>query len=122
MSAMKSNSPSLNVLCLALGLAVAGCGKNDGASTTSGNSSSPAASTKKLKLAFVSNNAANFWTIARRGCEEAEKQLGNVEVLFRIPPTGSAAEQQQILADLLAAGLDGLAVGPVDPAKVTHVL
>ncbi|TAK93850.1 MAG: ABC transporter substrate-binding protein, partial [Verrucomicrobia bacterium] len=77
---------------------------------------------KKLKLAFVSNNAANFWTIARRGTEEAQKNLGNVDVMFRIPSTGSAAEQQQLLDDLLAAGVDGIAVSPVDPANQTEAL
>lgn len=77
---------------------------------------------KKLKLAFVSNNAATFWTIARSGCEAAEKELGNVEVDFRIPSTGGAAEQQQILDDLLAKGVDGIAVSPIDPANQTAFL
>jgi len=80
-----------------LALVIAGCGKSsDNAGGT--------ASGKKLKLAFVSNNAATFWTIARSGCEAAAKELGNVEVDFRIPSTGSAAEQQQILDDLGAFG------------------
>lgn len=34
---------------------------------------------------------------------------------FRIPSTGSAAEQQQILDDLVAKGVDGIAVSPIDP-------
>ncbi len=106
------------VLCFAL--AINGCGKKEGDNTaTPTGANAPA---KKLKLAFVSNNAANFWTIARRGCEEAEIQLGNTEVLFRIPSTGSAAEQVQILDDLLAAGVDGIAVSPVDPANETQEL
>jgi len=86
------------------------------------NKDSTASSGKKLKLAFVSNNAATFWTIARAGCEAAEKELGNVEVDFRIPSTGGAAEQQQILDDLLAKGVDGIAVSPVDPANQTAFL
>jgi ribose transport system substrate-binding protein len=104
----------LGLLCVAL--ALTGCTKQqDGAASN-------ASSDKKLKLAFVSNNAANFWTIARRGCEEAGKQLGNVKVEFRLPSTGSAAEQQQILDDLLAAGVDGIAVSPVDPANQVAAL
>lgn len=83
---------------------------------------SSSAGDKKLKLAFVSNNAATFWTIARSGCEAAEKELGNVEVDFRIPSTGGAAEQQQILDDLLAKGVDGIAVSPIDPANQTAFL
>ena len=76
----------------------------------------------KLRLAFVTNTAATFWTIARAGCEEAEKELGNVEVDFRIPSTGGAAEQQQILDDLIAKGVDGIAVSPIDPANQTAFL
>jgi ribose transport system substrate-binding protein len=94
-----------------LALALTGCNKSGSGS-----------SGDKLKLAFVSNNAATFWTIARSGCEAAEKELGNVEVDFRIPSTGSAAEQQQILDDLLAKGVDGIAVSPVDPANQTAFL
>ena len=75
-----------------------------------------------MKLAFVSNNAANFWTIARAGCADAQKELGDVDVDFRIPSTGSAAEQQQILNDLVARGIDGIAVSPIDPANQTDFL
>ena len=103
------------VFALSLAVVLTGCGKSGG---TSGST----AGGKKLKLAFVSNNAANFWTIARRGTEEAQKNLGNVEVLFRIPSTGSAGEQQQILDDLLAAGIDGIAVSPIDPPNQTDAL
>jgi len=77
---------------------------------------------KRLKLAFVSNNASPFWTIARAGCEDAAKSLGNVDVDFRIPSTGSVAEQQQIMDDLLAKGVDGIAASPIDPANETDFL
>jgi ribose transport system substrate-binding protein len=109
----------------AIGVAVifAGCGKSEapGPNANSGGGSAPAPE-KKLKLAFVSNNAATFWTIARSGCDLAAKELGNVEVDFRIPSTGSAAEQQQILDDLVAKGIDGIAVSPIDPKNQTDFL
>lgn len=105
-------SPAFKILSAAvLALALTACNKE---STTG--------SGKKLKLAFVTNNAATFWTIARSGCEAAEKELGNVEVDFRIPSSGGAAEQQQILDDLLAKGVDGIAVSPIDPANQTAFL
>ena len=102
-------SQAFRLLFAALVLALAGCGGKEDAS-------------KKLKLAFVSNNAATFWTIARAGCEDASKTLGNVEIDFRIPSTGGAAEQQQILDDLVAKGVDGIAVSPIDPANQTAFL
>jgi ribose transport system substrate-binding protein len=77
---------------------------------------------KKLKLAFVSNNAATFWTIARAGTADAVKSLPNVQVDFKIPASGAAADQQQILNDLLANGEDGIAVSPIDPANETDFL
>lgn len=77
---------------------------------------------QKLKLAFVTNNAATFWTIARAGCEDAAKTLGNVQLDFRIPSTGGSAEQRQILDDLVSAGVDGIAVSPIDPGNQTEFL
>jgi ribose transport system substrate-binding protein len=108
---MKQIPSIIAAVCVAAILA--GCGKSEAPTSASGGGS-PAPG-KKLKLAFVSNNAATFWTIARSGCEAAQKELGNVEVDFRIPSTGSAAEQQQILDDLVAKGVDGIAVSPIDP-------
>ncbi len=110
-------------LCLAL--ALQGCGKSDNPPSSGGNTSANTAapaSGKKLRLAFVCNNPAPFWTIARAGTEEAQKELGDVEVDFRIPSTGTAAEQQQLLDDLLAKGIDGVAVSPKDPANQTELL
>lgn len=108
-------------LFLSLALCVAamfeGCGKK-----TEETSAGGGATKKKLHLAFVSNNAANFWTMARAGCNAAANELGDVKVDFRIPSSGSAAEQQQILSDLVAAGVDGIAVSPIDPANQVDFL
>ncbi len=109
---MKTIQSIFAALCVAA--VVSGCGKSEAPKADGGAAPAPAAG-KKLKLAFVSNNAATFWTIARTGCDAAAKDLGNVDVDFRIPSTGSAAEQQQILDDLVAKGVDGIAVSPIDP-------
>jgi len=103
---------------LLLGPLSDGCGKKEGES----GSGPGGVQKKKLKLAFVSNNASPFWTIARAGCNDAQQELGNVEVDFRIPSTGTAAEQRQILDDLAAKGVDGIAVSPIDPANQTELL
>ncbi len=41
---------------------------------------------------------------------------------FRIPSSGAAAEQQQLLDDLLARGIDGIAMSPIDPTNQTELL
>ena len=91
--------------CLGL-LVVSGCGREQ-------------SSTKKL--AFITNNAADFWTIARRGTEKADAGLPDVDVEFRLGD-GTAAAQKRILDDLLAKGVDGIAISPVDPANQTAML
>ena len=84
---------------------------------------SPAAGpTNRLKLAFVTNNAADFWTIARKGCEQADTELPNVEVEFKIPSDGTAAEQRRIVDDLMAKGVSGIAISPVDPSNQTQMI
>ncbi len=106
------------LLSLALALGLSGCGNKETPPPAGGG----AAPGKKLKLAFVSNNASSFWTIARAGTADAVKELPNVEVDFRIPSSGGSAEQQQILDDLVAKGIDGIAVSPIDPANQTDFL
>src|SRR5690349_10551762 len=76
----------------------------------------------KHKLAFVTNNASDFWTIARKGTEKAQADIPNIEVQFRIPSDGTAAEQQHVIDDLLANGVHGIAISPVDPANQTPML
>src|SRR6266581_2221870 len=77
---------------------------------------------KRHKVAFVTNNASDYWTIARKGTEKALAELRNVEVDFRIDSDGTAAEQQRVVDDLLAKGIEGIAISPVDPANQTPML
>ena len=76
----------------------------------------------KHKLAFVTNNASDFWTIARKGTEKAAKEIPGIEVEFRITSDGTAAGQQSIVDDLLAKGINGIAISPVDPANQSPML
>ena len=108
---------SIFVCTLLLSLLITGCQP----APSGGNASSGGAGTKH-KLAFVTNNASEFWTIARKGTEKAAKDLPNIEVEFRIPADGTAAEQQRQVDDLLAKGIHGIAISPVDPKNQTAML
>ncbi len=81
-----------------------------------------AAASKPVKLAFVCNNASDYWTIARKGVEAAQKEYPNIDVNFQTPDQGTAAQQTQIVNDLLAKGVQGIAISPVDPANQTDLI
>ena len=101
-------------LCSVLCFAMLGCSNPGGTSSPGG--------AKTRKLAFVTNNPSDFWTIARKGCEKADQELSDVDVEFRIPAAGTAAEQKSIIDDLLAKGVDGIAISPVDPANQIQLI
>lgn len=79
-------------------------------------------SSKNQRLAFVTNNASDFWTIARRGTEKADGEFNDLEVEFRIPSDGTAAEQKRVVDDLLAKGVQGIAISPVDPDNQVQMI
>jgi ribose transport system substrate-binding protein len=112
-------STILTGIALTGSLMLAGCNKSSDTTTGGGGGGGGA---KALHLAFVTNNAANFWTIARKGTEQATKELDNVTVDFLIPSQATAAEQKTIIDDLLAKGVDGIAMSPIDPANQTQMI
>jgi ribose transport system substrate-binding protein len=81
----------------------------------------PSEALKNVTVAFVTNNPSEFWAIARKGVDQAVSEIG-VTVDFRIPANGTAAEQQQIVEDLIAKGCKGMAISPVDPKNQTPML
>ncbi|GAB4459064.1 MAG: sugar-binding protein [Armatimonadaceae bacterium] len=107
-------------------LFLAGCPSGETTTETASGTGGPGttadAGKDPLKIAFVTNNASDFWTIARKGTEKADEELGDVTVEFQMPAEGTAADQRRVLDDLMAAGVDGVAVSPVDPANQTAYL
>ena len=80
-----------------------------------------AAPIAKPRITLVTNNPANFWTIARKGAEKAAREA-KVDLLFKMPASGTASEQTQIVDDLLAQGVDGIAVSPIDADNQGNML
>jgi ribose transport system substrate-binding protein len=48
--------------------------------------------------------------------------MPNVEVQFKIPSDGTAAEQKRIVDDLVSTGVQGIAMSPVDPDNQTQLI
>jgi len=105
MSLRTLSSRTLLFAIVSSSLVAAGCSKSGDGVSGGGD--------KKLRVAFVSNNAFEFWTYARRGTEAAAQELG-VECEFKMPAQGTAEEQRQIVDDLMAKGIQGLAISPKD--------
>jgi len=80
------------------------------------------ASPKKLRLAFVANTADEYWAIVQLGCDYAARTLGDVDLDFRFPAEHTAKAQQDLLSELVASGVDGIAISPIDADSQTDFL
>ena len=80
-------------------IALSGCGEKEGG---------------KAKFALVTTGVASFWDICKKGGEDAAAALG-VEVEVLMPSSGD--DQKSKLEDLLAKGVDGIAVAAIDPVN-----
>jgi ribose transport system substrate-binding protein len=90
----------LSLALVVCGWLIVGCNRDSGSSS--------------LKLAFVTNNASEFWKIAAAGVHKYEKEAG-VQVDIKMPPNGKVEEQNQILENLVSQGYNGIAVSAIAP-------
>jgi ribose transport system substrate-binding protein len=77
---------------------------------------------EKKSLAFVVNGASDFWKIAEAGVKKAQSELPKYELSLKYPEQSSAAIQQRLMDDLVAAGTDAIMVSAVDPKTSTEAL
>ena len=69
----------------------------------------------KPQMAFVVNAASDFWKLAEAGVNVAQEELPGYETQFRYPAQGTAAQQNALMDDLVAAGTDAIMISSVDP-------
>ncbi|MFO7178834.1 MAG: sugar-binding protein [Pseudomonadota bacterium] len=96
-------------------IATVGCSKKESPAGTSGaavTQDTPAR--KPVKLAFVTNNASEFWKIASAGVRKYESE-GKVQVDVKMPSNGTTEEQNQILENLVSQGYDAISVSAIAP-------
>lgn len=108
----------------ALATALTACNKTDApapSGTTASAAEAPAAAGKVLKLAFVTNGVGEFWKVASAGVHAYEKEA-KVQVDIKMPPTGSAAEQNDILENLASQGYDAVALSAIAPNDQVPIL
>ena len=73
------------------------------------------ASAEERSLAFVVNAASDFWKLAEAGVNRAQEELPGYDLQFRYPAQGTAALQNALMDDLVAAGIDSIMISSVDP-------
>jgi len=84
--------------------------------------SSTAIAQDKPEIAFVVNGPSDFWKITEAAVMKAQSELPDVTLTFKYPERADAAVQQRLLDDLVAAGVDAVAVSVVDPATSTDAI
>jgi ribose transport system substrate-binding protein len=73
------------------------------------------------KVAFVTNNVSDFWTIAKAGIRKAEREF-DASCEFLQPPEGRADEQQRMVEALIAKGVSGMAISPNDAENQVEMI
>jgi ribose transport system substrate-binding protein len=117
---MTNQKRTIRIALLALPLLlVLGCNnaKKDSAAAPAGG----AAPGKIVKLAFVTNNASQFWKISEAGLRKYEKEA-KVQVDMKMPPNGTPEDQNQILQNLASQGYDAIAVSVIAPKDQLRIL
>jgi ribose transport system substrate-binding protein len=75
----------------------------------------------KPKVAFVTNGVDPFWDVAKAGAMAAAKEF-DVELTVEMPHDGTPAVQKQIVEALLAKGVDGMSITPINPDNQAGLL
>jgi ribose transport system substrate-binding protein len=65
------------------------------------------------KVGYVTNGIASFWVIAEKGAKDGAKDF-NAEVNVLMPANG-VEDQKRMCQDMLAQGIEGIAISPIDP-------
>lgn len=105
---------------LLLCVVVSGCADNG---TNGGGSSSPGAGGDGEvvpSVAYVTNGIASFWVIAEKGALDGARDF-NAKVNVQMPANG-VEDQKRMCQDLLAQGIDGIAISPIDPGNQKELL
>ena len=103
-------------------LVLQGCSKpNKGGAPTAASGAAAGSEGKVVKIAFVTNNASQFWKIAEAGLRKYEKEA-KVQVDMKMPPNGTPEDQNQILQNLASQGYDAIAVSVIAPKDQLRIL
>ncbi len=74
----------------------------------------------QITIAYVTNGVDPFWDLCAAGVRIAEKEF-NIRCEVHMPIKG-VVDQKRIMESLMAKGVDGIAISPIDAANQTKFL
>jgi len=95
-------------------IAACGCGRAGPAPAPLPPGATLIGNTYSNTVAFVTNNPDPFWNIVENGCKKAASET-NVELIFKKPSSGNAADQKEIIDDLVNQKVAAISVSVIDP-------
>ena len=104
---------SLFAVLAAVSLTFYGCTNSSDPGSTGGAGGESTISADAPKVAYVTNGIASFWDIAEKGAMDGGKEF-DANVIVRMPANG-VEDQKRMCQDLLAQGIKGIAISPIDP-------
>ena len=96
-----------------------GCSKS-GSNVSGSADASGASAADRPHVAYITNGVASFWVIAEAGANAASKEV-DAKVTVLMPAEG-VSDQKRMIEDMLAKGVDGMAVSPIDPENQVDLL
>ena len=102
-----------SALTLLAGLAIAGCNSSAGPAPQPGGES---AMGKKLRIAVIPKGTSHeFWKSVHAGAEQAAREAGNVEILWKGPLLERDRDGQiSVVEDFITKQVDGICLAPLD--------
>ena len=106
-------------------MAIVGCSNSGGDSKPQGAADSAnSAAGKKYKIAVIPKAATHeFWKSVHAGAENAAKELGNVEILWKAPAhDDNRDEQVNLVQNFVTRRVDGVCLAPIDARSLVNVV
>lgn len=76
---------------------------------------------KKIVIGYITRKAVPWWMVAEAGFRKAAEECGFLAMVYH-PSVISVAEQIRVMEQWITQGIDGILIGPNDPAAVIDVI
>ncbi len=109
--------------CIGLLALCIGCSNSGGAGMPDTAKSESGVAGKKKQIAVIPKASHEFWKSVHAGAQNAAKEIGNVEILWKAPTRGDDPNEQiSIVQNFITRGVDGICLAPIDSRSLVDVV